>query len=47
MDGPVCCTTHPDRVSRLILVDAMGLEVPSAPAPDLQTLDEESFAKAV
>jgi pimeloyl-ACP methyl ester carboxylesterase len=40
-------TTHPERVSRLILVDAMGLEVPSAPAPDLQALDEESFAKAV
>jgi pimeloyl-ACP methyl ester carboxylesterase len=40
-------TTHPDRVSRLILVDAMGLDVPAAPAPDLQALDEESFAKAV
>ena len=40
-------TAHPDRVARLILVDAMGLEVPSAPAPDLRTLDEESFAKAV
>ena len=40
-------TAHPDRVSRLILVDAMGTEVPSAPAPDLRTLDEESFAKAV
>ena len=40
-------TAHPDRVARLILVDAMGLEVPAAPAPDLRTLDEESFAKAV
>lgn len=40
-------TTHPDRVSRLILVDAMGIEVPSAPAPDLRGLDEESFARAV
>jgi len=40
-------TMHPDRVSRLILVDAMGLDLPSAPALDLQTLDEESFAKAV
>lgn len=40
-------TTHPDRVSRLILVDAMGVEVPSAPAPDLRRLDEESFARAV
>jgi pimeloyl-ACP methyl ester carboxylesterase len=38
---------HPDRVSRLILVDAMGLEVAAAPAPDLRALDEESFAKAV
>ena len=39
--------THPHRVSRLILVDAMGLDVPSAPSPDLQMIDEESFAKAV
>jgi pimeloyl-ACP methyl ester carboxylesterase len=38
---------HPERVARLILVDAMGLEVPSAPAPNLQAMDEESFAKAV
>ena len=40
-------TAHPDRVSRLILVDPMGLDVPSAPSPNLQTIDEESFAKAV
>jgi pimeloyl-ACP methyl ester carboxylesterase len=40
-------TAHPDRVSRLILVDAMGIEVPSMPAPDLQAMDEEAFAKAV
>jgi pimeloyl-ACP methyl ester carboxylesterase len=40
-------TAHPDRVSRLILVDAMGLDVPSAPATDLRGLDEASFAKAV
>jgi pimeloyl-ACP methyl ester carboxylesterase len=40
-------TAHLERVSRLILVDAMGLEVPSAPAPDLRGIDEESFAKAV
>jgi pimeloyl-ACP methyl ester carboxylesterase len=40
-------TAHPERVSRLVLVDAMGLDVPSALAPDLQTIDEESFAKAV
>jgi pimeloyl-ACP methyl ester carboxylesterase len=38
---------HPERVSRLILVDAMGLDVPSAPAPALPALDEEAFAKAV
>jgi pimeloyl-ACP methyl ester carboxylesterase len=38
---------HPDRVARLILVDAMGLAVPSAPAPDLREMDEESFARAV
>ena len=40
-------TTHPERVSRLILADTMGLEVPSAPAADLRAVDEESFAKAV
>jgi pimeloyl-ACP methyl ester carboxylesterase len=40
-------TMHPDRVSRLILVDAMGLDLPSAPALNLRTVDEESFAKAV
>src|SRR5262245_36458631 len=40
-------TTRPDRVSRLILVASMGLEVPSAPPPNLQAIDEEFFAKAV
>jgi pimeloyl-ACP methyl ester carboxylesterase len=40
-------TMHRERVSRLILVDAMGLDLPSAPALELHTLDEESFAKAV
>jgi pimeloyl-ACP methyl ester carboxylesterase len=40
-------TAYPERVSRLILVDAMGLEVPSVPAPDLQAMAEESFARAV
>src|SRR5262252_8055276 len=29
-------TAHPDRVACLILVDAMGLDAPSAPAPDLR-----------
>lgn len=38
---------HPDRVARLILADTMGLAVPAAPVPDLRTLDEESFARAV
>src|SRR5262245_64458732 len=38
---------HPDRVSRLILVDPMGLEVLLAPPPNPRTIDEESFAKAV
>jgi pimeloyl-ACP methyl ester carboxylesterase len=40
-------TTYPERVSRLILSDPMGLVVPSAPAPDLRELDETSFATAV
>jgi 2-hydroxy-6-oxonona-2,4-dienedioate hydrolase len=38
---------HPERVARLILVDAMGIEVPSTPARNLQAMDEESFATAV
>ena len=37
---------HPDRVSRLILANAMGLDVPEAPAVNLGDMDEESFAKA-
>ena len=37
---------HPDRVSRLILANAMGLDVPEAPAANLVDMDEESFAKA-
>ena len=37
---------HPDRVSRLILANAMGLDVPEAPAANLGEMDEESFAKA-
>jgi 2-hydroxy-6-oxonona-2,4-dienedioate hydrolase len=40
-------TACPERVSRLILVDPMGLDMPSAPSPNLQEIDEESFAKAV
>jgi pimeloyl-ACP methyl ester carboxylesterase len=38
---------YPERIARLILVDAMGLNLPSAPALDLLTVDEEAFAKAV
>ena len=37
---------HPDRVSRLILANAMGVDVPEAPAANLGDMDEESFAKA-
>ena len=37
---------HPERVSRLILANAMGLDVPEAPAANLGDMDEESFAKA-
>lgn len=39
-------TEHPQRVSKLVLVDAMGLEVPAAPATDLDRLDEEAFLTA-
>ena len=38
---------HPDRASRMILADPMGLEFPQVIAPSLPALDEESFAKAV
>ena len=38
---------HPDRTSSLILSDVMGLDVPSAPAPKLADLDEDTFATAV
>ena len=37
---------HPERVSRLVVVDAMGLDVPDAPAADLGGMDEEAFLKA-
>jgi pimeloyl-ACP methyl ester carboxylesterase len=40
-------TMYPERVSRLILVDAIGVDLPSAPALDLHTRDEESSAKAI
>jgi pimeloyl-ACP methyl ester carboxylesterase len=37
---------HPGRVSRLVLADPMGLEVPEAPAVNLETIDEDTFLKA-
>lgn len=37
---------HPERVSRLILADAMGVDVPDAPAAHLGNMDEEAFLQA-
>ena len=36
-------TRSPERVSRLILVDTLGVESPDAPATDLSALDEQAF----
>lgn len=38
---------HSERVTRLVLVDSLGVEAPGVPAVDLGLLDEEAFAKAV
>lgn len=38
-------TGHPERVSRLILVAPIGLDIPEAPGAGLGALDEEEFAK--
>ena len=38
---------HPERISSLILSGVMGLDVPSAPTPDLGAMDEDAFATAV
>ena len=38
---------HAGRISSLILADTMGLDVPSAKAPDLEAMDEDAFATAV
>ena len=38
---------NPTRITRMILADPLGLDVPAAVAPNLANLDEESFAKAV
>lgn len=37
---------YAERVSRLVLVDAMGADVPDAPMANLERLDEEAFARA-
>ncbi len=36
---------HPQRVAKLILVDAMGLDVPAAPGVNLEALDAEQFLR--
>jgi pimeloyl-ACP methyl ester carboxylesterase len=38
---------HPERVARLVLIDALGLDLPEAPAVDLAALDEDGFAARV
>jgi pimeloyl-ACP methyl ester carboxylesterase len=37
---------HPQRVTKLVLVDTMGLDVPAAPAANLESMDENVFLKA-
>jgi pimeloyl-ACP methyl ester carboxylesterase len=37
---------HPQRVAKLVLVDAMGVDAPDAPAADLGAMDEEAFLRA-
>jgi pimeloyl-ACP methyl ester carboxylesterase len=37
---------HPQRVAKLVLVDAMGLDVPATPAADLEAMSEEAFLSA-
>src|SRR5580700_2177133 len=39
--------THPKRVRRLLVCDALGFQTPDAPAVDLGALDEEAFGKAL
>lgn len=38
-------TEHPERISRLVLIAPMGLDVPEAATADLASLDEEEFGK--
>ena len=40
------CIAHPERFTRMILADTMGVALDDAPPPDLADMDEESFAKA-
>jgi pimeloyl-ACP methyl ester carboxylesterase len=37
---------YPQRVTKLVLVDPMGLDVPAAPAANLEAMHEEAFLKA-
>ncbi len=39
-------TEYPSRISRLVLVDSMGLDLPEAPAANLNAIDQESFLNA-
>ena len=36
----------PARISRLVLIDAMGVSVPEVPAANLEAMDEEAFLHA-
>lgn len=38
-------TQHPERVSRLVLADSMGLDLSQAPTADLEDIDEETFGQ--
>jgi len=37
---------YPQCVTKLVLIDPMGLDVPAAPAADLEAMSEEAFLKA-
>ena len=38
-------TQHPERVSRLVLANTMGLDLPDTPIADLDDIDEETFGQ--
>ena len=40
------CTAHPERFSRMILADSMGIALNDSTTLNLAEMDEESFAKA-